>query len=134
MDVINHPEWYTKHKIELEPIDILENMPFSFGNCIKYVIRAKDKGSELENLQKALFYAKRVLPYLRDGLPFCEQYCSAYKMLSVFIYSDIELLQVLAKNVILDKLDYETWEEFIGELSNRIRELKAPTGELNEIF
>ena len=55
-DLVNHPIHYEKHAITLEPIDLLETLPFAVGNCLKYIFRAKDKDSELLDLKKALFY------------------------------------------------------------------------------
>lgn len=58
-DLINHPAHYANHKIVLEPIDILETMPFGIANIFKYIVRAKDKGSELQDLQKSVWYLER---------------------------------------------------------------------------
>jgi len=58
-DMVNHPPHYERHKITLEPIDILESVPFAVANVFKYIIRAQDKGNELEDLKKALWYLDR---------------------------------------------------------------------------
>lgn len=58
-DLINHPAHYTNHKIVLEPIDILETLPFGIANIFKYIVRAKDKGNELQDLEKAAWYLER---------------------------------------------------------------------------
>lgn len=72
-DVVNHPSHYVKNAIRLEPIDILENFDFCTGNALKYILRYKDKNKPVEDLEKAMFYARRVLvrnllkkKYLKD--------------------------------------------------------------------
>lgn len=58
-DPVNHPTHYNKGGIEV--IDIIEayGMNFRLSNVIKYVLRHKDKGNPIEDLEKALFYLKR---------------------------------------------------------------------------
>lgn len=58
-DLINHPAHYANHKIVLEPIDILETLPFGIANIFKYIVRAKDKGNELQDLEKSAWYLER---------------------------------------------------------------------------
>lgn len=60
-DLINHPAHYANHKIVLEPIDILETMPFGIANIFKYIVRAKDKGNELQDLEKSAWYLERTI-------------------------------------------------------------------------
>lgn len=52
---VNHPSHYNKG---IEAIKYIESwdMNFNIGNVIKYVSRAKYKGKELEDLQKAAWY------------------------------------------------------------------------------
>lgn len=59
VDKINHPPHYTASGIE--PIDVIEswNLGFCLGNTVKYIARAKHKGSELEDLKKARWYLDR---------------------------------------------------------------------------
>lgn len=59
VDLVNNPLHYSKYAISLEPIDILEDLGFNYGNAFKYFIRSKDKGNELQDLKKAQWYIKR---------------------------------------------------------------------------
>ena len=66
-DVINHPQHYTRGRIEV--IDFIEDkgLNFNLGNVIKYVARAGHKKSSgksvdakaLEDLKKAQWYLNR---------------------------------------------------------------------------
>ena len=58
-DAVNHPSHYTSDNSGIECIEIAEHLPFCLGNCYKYLHRAGLKGDELEDLQKAEWYAKR---------------------------------------------------------------------------
>ncbi len=55
-EAVNHPSHYTTGKYEV--IDVIADWKLSFceGNVVKYTARAKHKGKELEDLQKARFY------------------------------------------------------------------------------
>lgn len=55
-DLVNHPKHYAEQAVSVEPIDVLQFAPFDLGNTLKYVIRSKHKGNELQDLEKALFY------------------------------------------------------------------------------
>lgn len=59
VDMINHPPHYTSSPSGIECIEIAELLPFCLGNCYKYLHRAGLKGDASEDLQKALWYAKR---------------------------------------------------------------------------
>lgn len=58
IDMVNHPPHY-QHGIE--PIEFIEshNLNFNLGNVVKYVSRAPFKGTEVEDLKKALWYLER---------------------------------------------------------------------------
>lgn len=58
-DNINHPTHYTGRDIGYECIDITQYQTFCVGNVIKYLWRYKDKGTPLEDLRKARWYAHR---------------------------------------------------------------------------
>jgi len=60
-ETVNHPKHYNMGKIEV--IDFIEDQKLDFheGNAIKYIIRAKHKGNEKEDIRKAIWYLKRYL-------------------------------------------------------------------------
>ena len=65
-EMINHPQHYNQG---IEAIDYIEShkMNFNIGNVIKYVTRAKHKGTELEDLKKASWYLNREIERLEKG-------------------------------------------------------------------
>lgn len=58
-DAVDHPPHYTSHPSGVECIDVVEHMPFSIGNAVKYLWRAGLKGDALEDLKKARWYIDR---------------------------------------------------------------------------
>lgn len=58
-DMVNHPKHYTSHPSGVECIEITEHMCFNLGNAIKYVWRADEKGNDVEDLRKAVWYIQR---------------------------------------------------------------------------
>lgn len=65
-DPVNHPSHYTEHPSGVECITITEHMNFCRGNAIKYIWRSGEKGSELQDLQKARWYIDREIERLRN--------------------------------------------------------------------
>lgn len=57
-DMVNHPPHY-KDASEIECIEVTSKMSFCGGNCFKYLYRAGKKGSTVEDLKKAAWYADR---------------------------------------------------------------------------
>lgn len=58
---VNHPTHYTGRNIGYECIDIAQYQPFCTGNVIKYLWRYNSKGTPLEDLRKARWYAHKAL-------------------------------------------------------------------------
>ncbi len=60
---VNHPSHYNVGKIET--IDFLEDQNFGFhlGNAIKYICRAAYKGSETEDINKAIWCLNRYIEF-----------------------------------------------------------------------
>lgn len=50
----------------IEAIDVIEdwNLDFNQGNIVKYIARAKHKGTELQDLRKIAWYAARAIALL----------------------------------------------------------------------
>ena len=57
-DMVNHPPHY-KDASGIECIEVTKHMQFCGGNCFKYLYRAGKKGSTVEDLKKAVWYAER---------------------------------------------------------------------------
>ena len=55
-DPVNHPKHYTNRVPGIECIEVTRHFNFNRGNSIKYVWRAGDKGDEIEDLRKAIWY------------------------------------------------------------------------------
>jgi hypothetical protein len=67
-NTVNHPTHYNQGKLEV--IDVIEDWKLGFceGNAVKYIARAKHKGKELEDLQKARWYLDRAIQALEAPL------------------------------------------------------------------
>lgn len=55
-DMVNNPPHY-KDASGIECIEVTRKMQFCGGNCFKYLYRAGQKGSPIEDLEKARWYA-----------------------------------------------------------------------------
>lgn len=64
-DNIN-PKHYKTHPSGIECIQITEHMNFNLGNAMKYIWRAEDKGSKVEDLKKAAWYIDREIKRLTN--------------------------------------------------------------------
>ena len=66
-DPVNHPSHYTQGRYEV--IDVIEDWKLGFheGNAVKYIGRAKHKGNELQDLEKAVWYLNRKIRILKRG-------------------------------------------------------------------
>lgn len=113
-DVVNHPQHYEKHKITVEPIDLIDTVNFCIGNTIKYLVRAKDKGNELEDLKKALFYHKRTT---RN---WTSEYGNQIARFAVFRYSDVDLLRELGIALTTGYTPREAWDLLEDSLEMQI--------------
>jgi hypothetical protein len=65
-DSVNHPQHYNFGSVEV--IDAIDawGLGFSLGNAVKYIARAKHKGSELEDLAKARWYLNHEIQRLEQ--------------------------------------------------------------------
>jgi len=64
-DLVNHPPHYTSHPSGIECIQVTEHMGFNIGNAIKYLWRAGQKGSAIQDLEKAVWYIQREIKRLQ---------------------------------------------------------------------
>ena len=66
MSKVNHPKHYNTNPSGIECIEVVRHMNFNKGNAIKYVWRAGDKGNEIEDLQKAIWYLNDEIERLKN--------------------------------------------------------------------
>ena len=68
MEKINHPPHYNSGQFEV--IDVIDDWGFGedfyLGNVLKYVARAKHKGNEIADLEKAVWYLQRKIEILKS--------------------------------------------------------------------
>ena len=64
-ETVNHPKHYNTGNIEV--IDAIEDWDLDFheGNAIKYITRAKNKNNYDEDIEKAIWYLRRILDIRR---------------------------------------------------------------------
>jgi hypothetical protein len=69
MGQVDHPSHYNNGKIEV--IDFIEDKKLNFhrGNAIKYISRAglKNKDTEIEDLEKAIWYLQREIKCIKEN-------------------------------------------------------------------
>lgn len=63
-DAVDHPPHYNRHPSGVECITVAEHFNFNLGNALKYIWRAGEKGSKLEDLRKADWYLRREIEKL----------------------------------------------------------------------
>ena len=73
-DPVNSPEHY--NKLDVEAIDLIEMsmtkdefLGYLKGNVLKYIIRYKHKGKDLEDLDKGKWYLQRLRDRIKDAKP-----------------------------------------------------------------
>jgi hypothetical protein len=60
-DPVSAPSHYTRFPNGVQPIDLLEHLPFNLGAAGKYILRAGYKGPALEDIKKAIWFLEREL-------------------------------------------------------------------------
>lgn len=66
-DPVTKPKHYNIHPSGVECIQITEHMNFCRGNAIKYIWRAGDKGNEIQDLEKAVWYLNKEIERLKKA-------------------------------------------------------------------
>lgn len=67
VDMVNEPPHYKTGGIDTLDFIIAKELSYCIGNVVKYVTRAKHKGTELQDLEKAEYYLKVSISELKKG-------------------------------------------------------------------
>ena len=60
-DNVNPPVHYARFRVTIEPKDLTKFLPHPLASAIEYIMRAPFKGSEIEDLKKAVFWLRELL-------------------------------------------------------------------------
>lgn len=60
-DLINYPSHYTKGGVDTYAFIKAKGLDYAEGNIVKYVVRSRHKGKQLEDLQKAKWYLEQII-------------------------------------------------------------------------
>lgn len=126
-DLVNHPSHYTQGDIEtIDKMVIIfgakETATICLGNCFKYLDRYKFKGNPQQDLEKALWYAKKAfsLLYLEKDP---EEVCCSMRDFEFDVYSESfnyrEFYVAEAKRDLLI-IRHDTREEYLAALIRHI--------------
>lgn len=63
---VNEPKHYRSHESGIEAIEVTRYLEFSLGNCWKYLMRYRDKGTPKKDVKKAIWYIKDFTKYFVD--------------------------------------------------------------------
>lgn len=63
---VNEPKHYRSHESGIEAIEITRWLQFDLGNCWKYCMRYRDKGTPKKDIKKAVWYIKDFKKYFID--------------------------------------------------------------------
>lgn len=119
-DLVDHPHHYVANRIIVEPVDLTELLPHPLASAVEYILRARFKGSELLDLQKALWWLRRYTVNVHETNPNIPESAAAYLRL----YAD--------RNPIIHELyngstliDTVHLVKTISKVLERIKELEA---------
>lgn len=108
------PEHYRQCCAVIEPRDILKKLPFQLGNACKYLLRAKYKGNEKQDLLKALDY----LTWAEEAQEDLDSY-NAQAFMYIVPYFNNEYMSLL----FCKDITYVNYLDTIGRVEYRINEI-----------
>lgn len=76
-DMVNHPSHYMACRIVLEPVDATELLPHPLASAVEYILRSLYKGSERQDLEKAVWWLMR---FRDETMPRLHCYDGAYSL------------------------------------------------------
>lgn len=123
-DLINRPNHYCKFNVELESLDMVDLFCFNLGSCIKYALRYRDKGNPVMDLQKALFYAKRLENCEYKKIPACQQIRSFEMLLKIFCFKSKDDITKQTIDVLIGCGYHFSFKNMIELLEERLKDVE----------
>lgn len=77
IDLVNHPPHYMACRIVWEPVDATELLPHPLASAVEYILRSPYKGSEKQDLEKAVWWLMR---FRDETMPRLHCYDGVYRM------------------------------------------------------
>lgn len=114
-DMLNKPPHYRSHPSGVECIQITEHMNFCLGNAMKYIWRAGEKGSKIEDLEKAAWYINREIARLK-----AQQLSSPKKFMTEPDFKKPEQLRSNDEPSVVHHMTDEQIKEFIHEKAREV--------------
>jgi hypothetical protein len=122
-DMVNHPKHYTGHSSGVECIEVTRWLSFNRGNAFKYIFRHRDKGTPVQDLEKALWYVRDEIEHY-DGLPDIPR--CGMNALRKIVEATEKLFDIHAFRSIAEG-DLNVMRNFEGALIRHIEKMKAET-------
>lgn len=128
---VDHPVHYNSHKSGVEAIDVIEFLTGNMFNTVKYIWRANHKGKPVEDIEKALWYAKRELVRVVTELATVPQH--VYELADRYVTHEEDKLRASIVYVAVDAhRDLSTYKENVRRTVELLDELleRTKTSEL----
>lgn len=128
---VDHPIHYNSHKSGVEAIDVIEFLTGNMFNTVKYIWRANHKGKPVEDIEKALWYAKRELVRVVTELATVPQH--VYELADRYVTHEEDKLRASIVYVAVDAhRDLSTYKENVRRTVELLDELleRTKTSEL----
>lgn len=111
-DMVNHPPHY-KDESGIECIEVTKHMQFCGGNCFKYLYRAGKKGSTIEDLKKAAWYAEHA--WIMNELNVNADWCD-----NIYSVAHSRSGKIKGAMVGIAKSDWSLVQQYISEEITRL--------------
>lgn len=123
-DLVNAPTHYTKYNVVLESIDVTDLFSFNLGCAIKYAVRFRDKDDPVMDLEKAIWYTKRIMMNDHKFKKAMKQIKKHKCVLRIFRDKSKDAMTIQTFDVLLESLKDKTFQGYLDMLQTRLNFLR----------